>query len=104
MNNSFTMQSAPSPVSMFEDSFSYNYGLRGNINQSIICQGTGTFLGNIDYVPSRSGYCSLVSTPHPENRTVFSVGCSQCIDTSFVCIFFYFYPFCDITMPNFSFL
>lgn len=90
-NSSIFVVSSPAPVVVFDDKFGGVFSLRGNLNQSVICQGTGTFLGNVGFVPSRSGYCSLSSIPDPTNLTVFSVGCSQCIDTSVVCNY-YFLP------------
>lgn len=94
-NTTYTITPQPSTTPVFVDSFTTPFGLPAGLNQSILCAGTGE-LFNLNFAPSYSGYCSLVSYPSPSNLTVFSVGCPQCIDTTKV-----FYITYNRTLFNF---
>jgi hypothetical protein len=79
-NSNYNIEPSTAPSNVFTDKFFMGFEIGDGLNSSIICEGTGSYL-DINYVPSRSGYCSLVSFPDSVNLTVFSVGCSSCIDT-----------------------
>jgi hypothetical protein len=67
----------PTPYPIFSDSLQNSFTLDSTLNESIVCHGDDYYTT----YTSRFGYCSILVWPGSMS-TLFSVGCSGCIDPS----------------------